>query len=81
MVLHVKPPWMWNNVLFVGMIALIGAFVMSYGLGVEMLTFGALIAFMGVNATALMRYVARNQKRAPSLILPPILGFVICLLL
>ena len=39
-----------NNVLFVGAIALIGAFVMSYGLGAEMLNFGALIAFMGVNA-------------------------------
>jgi len=32
--------------------ALIGAFVMSYGLGAEMLNFGALIAFMGVNAAA-----------------------------
>src|SRR5258708_25424735 len=35
------------NVLFVGAIALIVAFVMSYGLGAEMLNFGALIAFMG----------------------------------
>src|SRR3989475_9353816 len=35
-----------NNVLFVGMIALIGAFIISYGLGAEMLNFGALIAFM-----------------------------------
>ena len=51
-----------NNVLFVGAIALIGAFVMSYGLGAEMLNFGALIAFMGVNAAAFMRYVVRDRK-------------------
>jgi hypothetical protein len=47
----------------VGAIALIGAFVMSYGLGAEMLNFGALIAFMGVNAAAFMRYAVRDQKR------------------
>ena len=70
-----------NNVLFVGAIALIGAFVMSYGLGAEMLNFGALIAFMGVNAAALMRYVVRDQKRTLSFILPPVFGFLICLLL
>ena len=51
-----------NNVLFVGAIALIGAFVMSYGLGAEMLNFGALIAFMGVNAAAFVRYVVRDTK-------------------
>lgn len=70
-----------NNVLFVGAIALIGAFVMSYGLGAEMLNFGALIAFMGVNAAAFVRYVIRDQKRTLSFIVPPVLGFVICLLL
>jgi amino acid transporter len=70
-----------NNVLFVGVVALIGAFVMSYGLGAEMLNFGALIAFMGVNAAAFMRYVVREGKWTPSFILPPVLGFVICLLL
>jgi putrescine importer len=70
-----------NNVLFVGGIALIGAFVMSYGLGAEMLNFGALIAFMGVNAAAFVRYVIRDQKRTVSFIVPPALGFVICLLL
>jgi amino acid transporter len=70
-----------NNVLFVGAIALIGAFVMSYGLGAEMLNFGALIAFMGVNAAAFMRYVVRDRKITASYILPPVLGFVICFLL
>jgi putrescine importer len=50
-----------NNVLFVGAIALIGAFVMSYGLGAEMLNFGALIAFMGVNVAAYLRYDVRES--------------------
>src|SRR3979490_3272161 len=70
-----------NNVLFVGAIALIGAFVMSYGLGAEMLNFGALIAFMGVNAAAFMRYVVRDKKWTLSFVVPPVLGFVICFLL
>ncbi len=70
-----------NNVLFVGVIALGGAFVMSYGLGAEMLNFGALIAFMGVNAAAFMRYYVREREKKLSNLLPPILGFVICLLL
>jgi putrescine importer len=50
-----------NNVLFVGAVALIGAFVMSYGLGAEMLNFGALIAFMGVNLAANLRYNIRES--------------------
>ncbi len=70
-----------NNVLFVGGVALIGAFVMSFSLGLQMLNFGALIAFMGVNAAAFMRYVVRERKRTPWFILPPVLGFVICLVL
>jgi amino acid transporter len=70
-----------NNVLFVGAIALIGAFVMSYALGAEMLNFGAFIAFMGVNAAAFVRYYVREPEKKLTNLLPPVLGFVICLLL
>jgi putrescine importer len=50
----------------------------AYGLGAEMLNFGALIAFMGVNAAALMRYYVRaNEKKLWNLI-SPTLGFLIC---
>lgn len=70
-----------NNVIFVGAIALLGAFVISYGLGAEMLNFGALIAFMGVNAAAFIRYYLREPEKKLSNLLPPIFGFVICLLL
>jgi len=68
-----------NSVLFVGAIALIGAFFLSYGLGVEMLNFGALIAFMGVNAAAFLRYFVRESKKNLWNFAPPILGFLICL--
>jgi len=70
-----------NNVIFVGAIALAGAFIISYGLGAEMLNFGALIAFMGVNLAALMRYYVRENEKKLSNLLPPALGFLICLLL
>lgn len=70
-----------NNVIFVGVVALLGAFVISYALGAEMLNFGALIAFMGVNAAAFMRYYVREEKKKLSNLLPPIAGFLICLLL
>jgi amino acid transporter len=69
-----------NNVLFVGAIALTGAFLLSYQLGAELLNFGAFIAFMGVNAAAFMHYywrVERSDRRMSNLI-PPLLGFVIC---
>jgi amino acid transporter len=70
-----------NNVLFVGVVALTGAFVMSFGLGAEMLNSGALIAFMGVNAAAFLRYYVRSPEKKLSDLLVPALGFSICLLL
>ncbi|MBZ5572487.1 MAG: APC family permease [Acidobacteriia bacterium] len=70
-----------NNVIFVGVVALIGAFIVSYGLGAEMLNFGALIAFMGVNLAAFMRYFVRGSEKKISNFVPPIAGFLICLLL
>jgi amino acid transporter len=70
-----------NNVIFVGAIALAGAFLISYGLGAEMLNFGALIAFMGVNLAAFMRYFVREQKKTLANFFCPLAGFFICFLL
>lgn len=72
-----------NNVLLIGGIALLGAYLvefglMSFGLGVELLNFGALIAFMGVNAAAFVRYVIREKQRTVGMIVPPVLGFLLC---
>jgi putrescine importer len=70
-----------NNVFFVGGIVLIGAFFLSFGLGAEMLNFGALIAFMGVNAAALLRYFVRAKEKKLWNFIPPVVGFFICLAL
>jgi amino acid transporter len=67
-----------NNIVLIGAIALLGAFLVSYERGVELLNFGAFIAFMGVNAAAFVRYFVReNQKTWVNLIVP-MLGFGIC---
>jgi putrescine importer len=75
-----------NNVLFVGVLALAGAFVLpaiagaatGYELGANLLNFGALIAFMGVNLAAFVRYYLHENDKKLSNLLPPVLGFVIC---
>jgi len=75
-----------NNVLFVGVIALGGAFLLpaiageatGFELGANLLNFGALIAFMGVNAAAFVRYYLHAEKKTLGNFLPPLLGFVIC---
>jgi len=51
----------------------------AYGLGAEMLNFGALIAFMGVNVAAFLRYYVRAKEKKLSFLIPPVLGFIICL--
>lgn len=67
-----------NNVLFTGAVALAGAFLMSYQLGAELLNFGAFIAFMGVNAAALLHYYVRENEKKLINLLPPAAGFLIC---
>src|SRR5579872_7071473 len=97
-----------NSVIFVGAVALLGAFLLeivagyrtyslsassltwetakkilnggeAYGLGAEMLNFGALIAFMGVNVAAFLRYFVRSEEKKIGNLVPPVLGFLICL--
>ncbi|HKE30038.1 MAG TPA: hypothetical protein VKB88_47160 [Bryobacteraceae bacterium] len=70
-----------NNVFFVGAVSLMGAFSLDYDLGAEMLNFGALIAFMGVNAAALVRYYIREPQRKMMNLILPVLRFAVCLLL
>jgi putrescine importer len=78
-----------NNVLFVGALALAGAFLLpaiagaatGYELGANLLNFGALIAFMGVNAAAFVRYFLREEKKSFLNFLLPVLGFFVCLIL
>lgn len=70
-----------NNVLFSGALALTGALMITFERGVELLNFGALIAFMGVNLSALTRYYIRAPQRRLTDLLSPVCGFIVCLLL
>ena len=67
-----------NNIILVGVVTLLGAFTLTYSLGAELLNFGALIAFMGVNAAAFVHYFLRGDRRTLGNFLPPLLGFVVC---
>jgi len=68
-----------NNVLLVGALALAGAMVVDFDLSIELLNFGALIGFMGVNVAAFVRYFVRGQRRTLLNFAPPLLGFACCL--
>jgi len=70
-----------NNVLLVGAMALIGAMILSFERGVELLNFGALLAFMGVNASALVRFYFHEERKRWLNFVSPVLGFFICMLL
>ncbi len=67
-----------NNVIFVGVLALLGSFFLTFGRGIELLNFGALIAFMGVNAAAFVRYFLHAEEKKTWNFIPPVLGFLIC---
>ena len=76
-----------NNVVIIGAIALAGALLLellsrhggegAYATGTQLLNFGAVIAFMGVNASCFIRYYIKGQKSLGNL-LPPVLGFLFC---
>jgi amino acid transporter len=70
-----------NNVIFSGILALLGALTLDFARGVDLLNFGALVAFMGVNASSVVHYYIRSQTRRFSDLLFPLMGFLICLLL
>ena len=70
-----------NNVLLVGGLALAGACVLSFERAAELLNFGALLAFMGVNASSFVRYFVREQRKTWSSFFTPVAGFLVCLLL
>jgi putrescine importer len=70
-----------NNIILVGVIVLGGVFVLSYPLGAQLLNFGALIAFMGVNVSAFVRYFVRGEHKTFSHFIVPVLGFSVCLYL
>lgn len=70
-----------NNIILVGVLTLAGAFLLTYPLGAQLLNFGALIAFMGVNVSSFVRYFLRNERKTFGHFIVPLLGFSICLYL
>jgi amino acid transporter len=77
-----------NNVMLVGAIALAGAGILeflagrlgggAYEIGAQALNFGALISFMGVNASSFVHQIRHPESRGPVSITVPVLGFLIC---
>jgi amino acid transporter len=70
-----------NNIILIGVAVLAGAFLLTYQLGAQLLNFGALIAFMGVNASSFVRYFVRGERKTVASFIVPLLGFTICLYL
>ena len=69
-----------NNVMLIGLLCVVGAFSITYEFGAELLNFGAFIGFMGVNAAAFLLAWRTGLKTARALV-PPVLGFFICLVI
>ena len=67
-----------KNVLLIGCVCVVGAFLISYQMGAELLNFGALIGFMGVNLSSLLHYYVRGRDRHWSHLVFPALGFLVC---
>jgi putrescine importer len=67
-----------NNIILIGAVALVGAFITTYERGAELLNFGAFIAFMGVNAAAFVHYYLRGKEKKIGDLLMPLIGFVVC---
>ena len=66
-----------NNVLLVGAVTLLGVFLLTYERGAELLNFGAFIAFMGVNAAALIHYRFRSTEKVLLPLGIPLAGLVV----
>jgi amino acid transporter len=70
-----------NNVILIGAICLIGALVFSYQLGTELLNYGALLAFMGVNLASILRGVRTGLRTQWFPMLLSAGGLITCALL
>jgi putrescine importer len=67
-----------NNVIMIGVICLAGALLMSYERGAELLNYGALLAFMGVNLSSAVLGWRQGRGSQWFWILISLLGFAVC---
>lgn len=70
-----------NNVVLIGVISLGGALLFSYTLGTELLNYGALLAFLGVNLACIVHAVRHRPAKQWRWIVPSLIGLLTCLLL
>lgn len=68
-----------NNVVFIGVIVLVGSFFLTFEKGIELLNYGALIAFMGVNASSFVHYFVKQPEKRFTHFVLPVVGFFVCL--
>jgi amino acid transporter len=75
----------WINILLLGVLAFLGAQVLSYELTAELLNFGAFLGFMGVNAAVIWSFwLRRGHPRKRNFLLDlavPAAGFLFCLVI
>jgi amino acid transporter len=73
------------NVMIVGGLALAGALLLNYEECARLINFGAFIAFMGVNIASVLEYYFKSEDKGIKSFLmnflPPLIGFVICLII
>ena len=71
-----------NNIWLIGVLAYLGALVMSYELTAEILNFGAFLGFIGVNVAIIWQFGVRGHEGKPKRIvadmLLPALGALFC---
>jgi len=83
--LHAKNNTPTYNIIILGILTLIGSFVLSYQGAAELLNFGAFLAFMGVNMAALRQFTFHRpvgEKRNILLdAVIPLLGFMVCFII
>ena len=68
-----------NNILLIGTICLTGALVFTYQLGTELLNYGALLAFMGVNLASALHTWRNTRLKQLWPIVSSLAGFTVCL--
>jgi putrescine importer len=70
------------NIVLIGILAFIGALIMSYEFTAELLNFGAFLGFMGVNAAVVWRFWVRPtdpiSRNIVLDVLLPVLAFIFC---
>ena len=76
---HAGPSY---NLMLIGVIAYIGANILSYDACAHLINFGAFLAFMLVNAAAIYEYFFKAEQKTAGVffkhVLPPAIGIVAC---